>query len=94
MAKTSVPKAQVVKAGVLQLRADPALLREIKSRASQRQISANRFVVEAVQAVLRSEAEKEKEQEWRAGFEAMGRDPDTNNVEYALPAAREVLFGE
>jgi len=34
------------------------------------------------------------EQEWRAGFEAMGRDPDTNSVEYALHAAREVLFGE
>ena len=32
------------------------------------------------------------EQEWRAGFEAMGRDPDTNDVEYMIPAAREVLF--
>ena len=37
---------------------------------------------------------QEKEEEWRAGFEAMGRDPDTNSVEYALHAAREVLFGE
>jgi len=82
------------KLSVLQIRADPSLLQEIKTRASQRQVSANRFVVEAVKAVLRSEEEKEKEQEWRAGFEAMGRDPDTNNVEYALPAAREVLFDE
>ena len=103
MSRTSVPGVQAAtaramkgatKAGVLQLRADQALLREIKARASQRQISANRFVVEAVQAALRSEQEKEKEQEWQAGFEAMGRDPDTNNVEYALPAAREVLFGD
>ena len=69
-------------------------MQEIKARASQRQVSANRFVVEAVKAVIRSEKEKEKEQEWRAGFEAMGRDPDTNDVEYALPAAREVMFGE
>jgi len=82
------------KLSVLQIRADPSLLQEIKVRARQRQVSANRFVVEAVKAVLRSEEEKEKEREWRAGFEAMGRDPDTNNVEYMLPAAREVLFGE
>ena len=40
-----------------------------------------------------SRQEMEKEQEWRVGFEAMGRDPDTNNVEYALPAAREILLG-
>lgn len=84
----------VTKVGVLQIRADQALLQEIKARASQRQVSANRFVVEAVKAVIWPEKEKEKEQEWRAGFEAMGRDPDTNDVEYALPAAREVMFGE
>ena len=34
-----------------------------------------------------------REQEWRAGFEAMGADSDTNTVEYMIPAAREVLFG-
>ena len=33
-----------------------------------------------------------KEQEWQTGFEAMGSDPDVNNVEYALFAAQEVLF--
>ena len=33
-----------------------------------------------------------REQEWRAGFEAMGSDPDVNNVEYMLFAAQEVLF--
>lgn len=82
------------KLSVLQIRAEPSLLQEIKTRASQKRVSANRFVVEAVKAVLRSEEEKEKEREWRAGFEAMGRDPDTNNVEYMLPAGREVLFGE
>ena len=37
--------------------------------------------------------EEAKAEEWRAGFEAMGRDPDTNNVEYAISAAREVIFG-
>ena len=35
---------------------------------------------------------QEKEQEWREGFEAMGRDPDMD-VEYLLPAAREVISG-
>lgn len=29
---------------------------------------------------------------WRAGYEAMGCDPDTN-VEYMIPAANEVLQG-
>ena len=94
MSRTSAPKGRTTKVSVLQLRADPDLVQEIKTRAGQQQVSANRFVVEAVKTVLRSEQEKEKEQEWRAGFEAMGRDPDTNNVEYALPAAREVLFGD
>ncbi len=36
--------------------------------------------------------EKAKEQEWQAGFEAMGSDPDVNNVEYMLFAAQEVVF--
>lgn len=78
---------------VFQLRADDALLQEVKEIASKRQVSANRFLVEAIQATLEREKELEKEREWREGFEAMGRDPDTNNVEYAIPAAREVLFG-
>ena len=37
-------------------------------------------------------SEKAKEQEWQAGFEAMGSDPDVNNVEYMLFAAQEVVF--
>ncbi len=37
--------------------------------------------------------EEAKAEEWRAGFEAMGRDPDTNNVDNAIFAAREVIFG-
>ena len=82
------------KVGVIQLRTDQETLDEIKARAGQRRVSANRFVVEAVRAALRAEKEQEREQEWRAGFEAMGRDMETNDVEYALPAAREVLFGE
>ncbi len=78
---------------VFQLRADDKLLREVKELAGKRQVSANRFLVEVIQATLEREKELEKEREWREGFEAMGRDPDTNNVEYAIPAAREVLFG-
>ena len=75
---------------VFQLRAEDKLLREVKELAGKRQVSANRFLVEAIQAALN----REKEREWREGFEAMGRDPDVNNVEYALPAQREMLLGE
>ncbi len=78
---------------VFQLRADDDLLREVEEIASKRQVSANRFLVEAIRQMLEQEKKLEKEREWREGFEAMGRDPDTNNVEYMLPAAREVLFG-
>jgi predicted transcriptional regulator len=74
---------------VFQLRADPKLLQEVKALASKRHVSANRFLVEAVEAAIA----REKEQEWREGFEAMSRDPDVNNVEYAIPAAQEVMFG-
>ena len=40
------------------------------------------------------QAEREREQEWREGFEALGRDPETSNVEYAIPAAWEVVFDD
>jgi len=71
---------------VFQLRADPDLLREVKGLASRRRVSANRFVVDAIKTAL----ERAKEQEWREGFEAMGRDPDCNSVEFMLPAASEI----
>lgn len=79
---------------VFQLRADDELLREVKELARKRRVSANRFLVEVIQSSLDREKELEKEREWREGFEAMGRDPDTSDVEYALAAQREVLFGE
>lgn len=74
---------------VFQLRADPELLQQVKELAAKHQVSANRYLVDAIKARLAME----KEREWREGFEAMGRDPDTNDVEYMLPAAREVIFG-
>lgn len=74
---------------VFQLRADDQLLREVKELAEKRRVSANRFLVEAIKETL----QREKEREWQAGFEAMGKDPDVNNVEYMLPAGREVIFG-
>lgn len=78
---------------VFQLRAEDELLREIKELAGKRQVSANRFVVEAIKESLKREKEREKEREWREGFEAMARDPDLNDVEYLIPAAQEVLGG-
>ena len=79
---------------VFQLRADDELLREVKELAGKRRVSANRFLVEVIESTLKRERELEKEREWREGFEAMGRDPDVNDVEYAFHAQREVLFGE
>ncbi len=78
---------------VFQLRADGELLQEVKEFASKRQVSANRLLVDVIKASLQREKEQEKERQWREGFEAMGRDPDTNDVEYLLPAAWEVLLG-
>ena len=78
---------------VFQLRADDVLLREIKELAGKRQVSTNRFLVEAIKESLQRKKEEEKEREWREGFEAMGRDPDLNDVEYLIPAAQEVLGG-
>lgn len=78
---------------VFQLRADHALLQEVKALAARRRISANRLLVDVIRASLQTEKDREQEREWREGFEAMGRDPDTNSAEYALPAAREVLGG-
>ncbi len=78
---------------VFQLRADDALLQEAKDFANKRQVSTNRFLVEAIKDSLKREKDREKEREWREGFEAMGRDPDLNDVEYLLPAAQEVLGG-
>ena len=79
---------------VFQLRADHALLQEAKTLAAKRRISVNRLLVDVIQNGLKLDKDQEQEREWREGFVAMGRDPDTNDVEYTLPAAREVLFGE
>ena len=75
---------------VFQVRVDPALGEKVKAEASRQNISANRVWINAINLLLKTE----KEREWREGFEAMGLDPDCNNVEYMLPAAREVVFGE
>ncbi len=32
--------------------------------------------------------------EWREGFEAMGKDPECSNVEYAIHAQAEVVLGD
>ncbi|MCW3059655.1 MAG: hypothetical protein JWQ02_1476 [Capsulimonas sp.] len=74
----------------IQLRVEPALNDKIKAQAARENISANKLLINAINQYL----EAEKEREWREGFEAMGRDPDTNNVDFMLPAAREVVFGE
>ena len=76
--------------GVIQLRADPELLRQVKDLAARRRVSVNRLLVEAVEDALR----REQEREWREGFEAMGRDAEASDVEYLLPAAREVVLGD
>lgn len=76
------------KTAVFQFRADQELLQQVKASAAKHQVSANRYLLDAV----RDRLAMEKEREWREGFEAMSHDPDTD-VEYLLPAAREVIFG-
>lgn len=73
---------------VFQLRAAPELLQKVKDIAAKNNMSANRYLVDAIKARIALE----KEQEWKSGFEAMGRDPDMD-VEYMLPAASEVMLG-
>ncbi len=77
---------------VFQLRADNELLTEVKEIAHKRQVSANRFLIDVIKDSLRREKELERDRLWREGFEAMGRDSDTNSVEYMIPAAREVFL--
>ncbi len=72
----------------IQFRAEPQLLEQVKEAAAKYDVSINLYLAEAVKARLA----REKEQEWRAGFEAMARDGDVD-VEYAIPAACEVIFG-
>lgn len=71
----------------IQLRVDSELGKQIKARAAREKMSANKWLVKAINAHL----EQEKEREWRVGFEAMGRDPDTNTVEYAFEAQQEIV---
>jgi len=74
----------------IQLRVEPTMNERIKAQAARQKISANKMLVHAIDLYL----ESEKEREWREGFEAMGRDADTNTVDYMLTAAREVVLGE
>jgi len=85
METSSNPNAAVA---VFQLRADQELLRQIKDLAAKSNVSANRYLVDAI----KEKVAKEKEQEWKLGFEAMGRDPDMD-AEYMLFAGHEVVFG-
>jgi post-segregation antitoxin (ccd killing protein) len=73
-----------------QVRVEPDLMREVKNEASRRHVSVNRVLTDAISSYLKAE----KEREWREGFEAMGRDSDSCDAEYLLPAAREVILGE
>jgi hypothetical protein len=72
-----------------QVTVEPELYQEIKWHSESRHMSPNRLLVEAVEFYLRAE----KEREWREGFEAMGRDPEACDVEYMMPAARDVVLG-
>lgn len=74
----------------LNVRIEPDVLKEVKKAAARRKMSANRFIVSAINAQLKAE----RDREWREGFEAMGRDSELNDVEYMIHAAREVVLGD
>ncbi|MDQ2686844.1 MAG: hypothetical protein M3Y28_03150, partial [Armatimonadota bacterium] len=57
--------------GVFQLRANQELLQQVKDVAAKRNVSVNHYLTDLIKARLAME----KEQEWKEGFEAMGRDP-------------------
>jgi post-segregation antitoxin (ccd killing protein) len=61
----------------IQLDVDQDCQDKIVAHAARRGISAAQFVL----AAIRHRLESETETEWREGFEAMGRDPDTNNID-------------
>lgn len=77
----------MAKTAVFQLRAEEQLLRQVKEVVAKYHVSANSYVVDAIQSCLA----KEKERQWREGFEAMADDPDAD-IGYMLPAAREVIL--
>jgi post-segregation antitoxin (ccd killing protein) len=77
-------------AKTLNVRLDPDTLQDVKKAASRHNMSANSFILTAIDAQLKAE----RDREWREGFEAMGRDPESSDVEYMLPAAREVVLGD
>ncbi len=83
-----IPSNQNAATAVFQLHADQELLRQIKDLAAKSNVIANRYLVDAI----KEKVAKEKEQEWKLGFEAMSRDPDMD-VEYMLSAGHEVVFG-
>ncbi|MEO7717391.1 MAG: hypothetical protein ABIY70_14420 [Capsulimonas sp.] len=72
----------------VQFRIAPILSEKIREQANRQNISVDQLLVSAVNLYLKTE----KVREWSAGFEAMGRNPDTNNVDYLLAAGREVVF--
>jgi len=74
----------------IQLRVDEALGARIKAEAARKHVSANQWLIDAVTQRL----ETEEDREWRAGFEAMGKDLECNNVDYAIHAQAEVVLGD
>ena len=74
----------------LNLRIEPETLQEVKDAASRHNMSANRFIVSAIQAMLKAE----RDRLWREGFEAMGRDTEASDAEYMIAAAREVILAD
>jgi hypothetical protein len=72
------------------LKAEPELLERVTAAARRSGVSVNDFILSAIESKLQFE----RDQEWREGFEAMGRDSDVSDVEYLMPAAWEVVLGD
>jgi len=73
--------------GIFALKADQELLLQVKDYAAKRWISANCYGVDAVKTRLKMD----QEQEWREGFDAMGRDPDLDVGICSPPPMRSFL---
>jgi hypothetical protein len=69
------------------LRLPTPLYTRIKQLAAERRVSVNQFARERLQEV----ADQALAQELRNAYETLAEDPEATDVEFFIPAAREIL---
>jgi hypothetical protein len=72
------------------LRLPEPLYQQVRELARKRRTSVNRLAQQSLEALAREALEEEL----RAAYDALGSDREEPNVEFFLPAFREVLDSE